>query len=95
MGVYYPCALVEWFTPVGNEPDDITGMWIVQPEIDDDGSRPSEVIHLDSVFRAAHLEPTYGDEFLPREFEMEDSLEAFQAYYVNKFIDYHGHQHLF
>ncbi|EED77280.1 predicted protein, partial [Postia placenta Mad-698-R] len=41
---------VEWFLPLGDEPDEDTGMWIVEPELDEDSRRPSEVIHLDSVF---------------------------------------------
>ncbi|KAF8220245.1 hypothetical protein L208DRAFT_1165072, partial [Tricholoma matsutake] len=31
-GVSYPCALVEWFRKVGDEPDGQTGMWIIEPE---------------------------------------------------------------
>lgn len=84
LGVYYPCALVEWFTPVGDEPDDVTGMWMVQPEIIDDGTRPSEVIHVDTIFRAAHLEPVYDEKFVPRELTPDVSLDAFAAYYINK-----------
>ena len=95
LGVYYPCALVEWFTPVGDEPDDLTGMWVVEPEIDEDGTRPCEVIHLDTVFRAAHLEPVHNEKFTPRDLKPEDSLDAFVAYYINKWVDYHAHQHLF
>ncbi|TFY56705.1 hypothetical protein EVJ58_g7473 [Rhodofomes roseus] len=95
MGVYYPCALVEWFIPVGDEADDVTGMWIVEPEIDEDGRRPCEIIHLDTVLRAAHLPPVYGDQFIPRDLTAEYTLDAFRAYYINKFVDYHGHQHLF
>lgn len=45
MDMFYPCALVEWFTPVGDEPDDVTGMWVVEPEIDADGQWPYEIIH--------------------------------------------------
>lgn len=84
LGVYYPCALVEWFTPVGDEPDDVTGMWMVQPEIIDDGTRPSKVIHVDTIFRAAHLEPVYDEKFVPRELTPDVSLDAFAAYYINK-----------
>lgn len=36
-GVTYPCALVEWFVRVSDEPDEDTGMWMVQPEFDEFG----------------------------------------------------------
>ena len=26
------CVLVNWFVPVEDEPDDVTGMWVVHPE---------------------------------------------------------------
>ncbi|KAH9927359.1 uncharacterized protein B0H18DRAFT_1118615 [Fomitopsis serialis] len=94
-GILYPCALVEWFVPVGNEPDEETGMWIVEPELDADAQRPYEVIHLDTIFRAAHLLPVYGRDPLPAGFRVQDSLDAFRAYLVNKFVDYHGHEHAF
>ncbi|OSX55713.1 hypothetical protein POSPLADRAFT_1117085, partial [Postia placenta MAD-698-R-SB12] len=42
--VKYPCALVEWFSPVSQEPDDDTGMWIVEPDFDEDGRRSVSVI---------------------------------------------------
>ena len=33
-GTTYPCALVRWFVPVGEEPCPDTGMWIVEPDLD-------------------------------------------------------------
>ncbi len=38
--VRYDCALVSWFKRVEEEPDELTGMWIVEPELYDDGSPP-------------------------------------------------------
>jgi hypothetical protein len=35
----YPCALVHWLVPVGDELDDETGMWVVRPEFE--GNRQS------------------------------------------------------
>jgi hypothetical protein len=29
MGVFYLCALVQWFTYVADEPDEVMGMWVV------------------------------------------------------------------
>lgn len=42
MALNTPCALVRWFSHVGDSPDDRTGMWVVRP--DDDASPPS-IIH--------------------------------------------------
>ncbi|KIJ62999.1 hypothetical protein HYDPIDRAFT_93454 [Hydnomerulius pinastri MD-312] len=90
-GRNYSCALVEWFLPVADEPDDETGMWIVRPELDHDGEWVQSVISLDSIVRGAHLMPVFGEDQLPRGFHFSDSLDAFNAYYINKFIDHHAH----
>jgi len=47
--VYYPCALVQWFTPIGDEPCKNTGMWKVEPECDEHGDCLVGVIHLDRI----------------------------------------------
>ena len=88
----YPCALVQWFVIVGDGPCGETGMWIVKPEMQDDGARVTSIIHVKSILRGAHLIGVYGEQFLPRDFSHSDSLIAFQAYYVNKFIDYHANE---
>ncbi|OJA13053.1 hypothetical protein AZE42_13586 [Rhizopogon vesiculosus] len=48
-GQFYPCALVHWFSRTDNRPDDDTGMWIVRPEFNTDGSHKAAVIHLDTI----------------------------------------------
>ena len=35
--IRYPCAFVQWFTPVGDEPCRDTGMWMVKPDFDHGG----------------------------------------------------------
>ena len=35
--VKYPCALVHWYMIGGDSPDDNTGMWVVEPDILDNG----------------------------------------------------------
>jgi hypothetical protein len=62
--VTYPCALVHWFMFVEEEHDEDPGMWMVQPETDN-GLPVLSVIHLDCIFRAAHLLPVYGDNPIP------------------------------
>ncbi|KAI9432026.1 hypothetical protein H4582DRAFT_1821713 [Lactarius indigo] len=88
-GVYYPCALVEWFTKVGN--DRVTGLWVVRPDITR-GKRDRTVVHLDSLLRAAHLIPVYGNREIPKDFHYTYSLDSFKAYYVNKYIDHHANE---
>ena len=36
-GQLYPCAMVQWYSPCGDEPDKDTGMWIVEPDVYEDG----------------------------------------------------------
>ena len=54
-GEDYSCALVDWFIPVDDEPDEVTGMWIVAPEMDNNGHCVQSVVSLDSMVRGAHL----------------------------------------
>jgi hypothetical protein len=51
-GDKYPCALVHWFSRVGDSPDEHTGKWVYQQ---DDDERPPSIIHLDSIVRPARL----------------------------------------
>lgn len=88
----YPCALVQWFVPVGDKPCDETGLWIVEPDTDEDGEIVKSVIHLDSVVRGALLIPVYGVDFLPRHINYSNSLGSFHTYYVNKYADHHANE---
>lgn len=86
----YPCALIHWFSRVGDSADEDTGMWVVKPDLDVDGLPRASVIHLDTILRAAHLIGVYGKHFLPEKLSFTQSLDIFRAYYVNKFIDHHA-----
>ena len=89
----YPCTLIQWFVTIGDVPCGDTRMWIVRPEMEDDGStQVKSIIHVNSILRGAHLIGIYGGVFLPNDFSYIDSLAAFQAYYVNKFINYHANE---
>lgn len=85
-GEIYPCAVIRWFDKVGNAADEDMGMWIVRPG----GSDEHAIIHVDAIYRAAHLIPVYGTEFLPPGLKYYDSYDAFRAYYVNKYADHHA-----
>jgi hypothetical protein len=91
---YYPCALVEWFSTIGRSPDLTTGMWRVKPDVRQH-ERLMSVIHLDAFLRGVHLLPIYGSNFLPINFDYTQTLDAFQAYYVNHFADHHAHEIIF
>ncbi|KAI6031144.1 hypothetical protein PISMIDRAFT_88613 [Pisolithus microcarpus 441] len=88
--IKYPCALIQWFSNVSDGPDKDTGMWVVQPDYDADGQRELEVVHVHSILRGAHLIPVYGCTHLPADVQYTNSLDVFQAYYVNKYIDHHA-----
>ena len=42
----YPCALIHWFSKIGEEPDVNTGMWQVKPDFDAEGEALYAVIHI-------------------------------------------------
>ena len=88
-----PCALITWFMhpKSGPERDILTGMWKLHPEQDVDGRHLIQVIHLDAILWGAHLLPCYGEGFLPVGLSNNDALDAWDAYLVNQFIDYHAH----
>ncbi|KAK7054546.1 hypothetical protein VNI00_003744 [Paramarasmius palmivorus] len=88
----FPCALVNWFSKVGDAPDPVTGMWVVTPDEEDDGERRQEIISLDSILRGAHLIGMAGKEWLPNDFTFAESLDDFTAFYVNKYADHHAHE---
>ena len=91
-GVKYPCALVDWFSHVGYSADPGTGMWVVEPDITVDGAPLTSVIHLDTIIRAAHLLPVFKNEpgLVSRDLSFSDTLDKFQTFYVNKYIDHHA-----
>ena len=88
-----PCALVNWFIPDGDGPDEATGMWVVKPEYEG-RAQTVEVIHLDMIARGAHLLPVYGSGFLPEDFHYSVSLDVFKSFSINHHIDYHAHEFL-
>lgn len=87
----YPSALVQWFSFIGDEPDDETGLRMVEADFHEDGRPYLSIIHLDSVFRAAHLIPAYRTpDFIKRSLTMHDALDEFDVFYVNRFADHHS-----
>ncbi|KAG1749257.1 hypothetical protein EDB19DRAFT_1629826 [Suillus lakei] len=89
-GISYPCAVVRWFDKADNGPDEDTGMWIVKPSYDNGDSPLIGIIHVDSIYQAAHLIPLYGTHAIPQDLKHYDSYDAFCTFYVNKFADHHA-----
>ena len=90
-----PCIFVDHFRHIGNQPDPVTGMWVVAPHIRapaDGGGCIQTVEHLDSIVRAVHLIPRFGEGFLPDNWPRSLTLDAFSQYYVNKYADHHLHE---
>lgn len=79
----YPCALVRWFSPLGDSPCSETRMWQVKPDFDEQGNHLVSVIHLIPIFVSTPID---------HDMQFTDSLAAFASYYVNKFSDYHAHE---
>ncbi|KAI0040568.1 hypothetical protein FA95DRAFT_1611699 [Auriscalpium vulgare] len=90
--VQYPCAVINWFLPADAAPDPIFGLWKVVPEKGADGRRTIAIVHIDCIVRACHLMPVYGESRVPHTFRFTDTLTAFRAFYVNRYIDYHAHE---
>lgn len=91
-GVRYPCALIQWLVPIGDTPDDVTGLWVVRRKLDTLRRPHLSVVHLDCIPRAAHLLPNYGSSFILESLQFHQSLDAFQSYYVNTYADHHMHE---
>ena len=87
----FSCALINWFVH-DDEPDRDTGMWTMQMEHDRHGQPTIEIIDVDSIARGAHLLPIYGSSRVPDDFSHQDTLDSFNSFFVNHFIDHHTHE---
>ena len=90
----HQCALVHWFSTLGNQPDPDNGMWVVVPKAAGQ-SRSVSVVHIDSIVRAAHLLPIFDKEPIPHTLNYTKTLDLFQGFYVNSYIDYHAYETVF
>ncbi|KAI9435153.1 hypothetical protein H4582DRAFT_1817832 [Lactarius indigo] len=87
----FSCALINWFVHT-DERDPDTGMWVVKQELDRHGQPTLEVIHVDSIARAAHLLPVYGDSRVPENFHYYHALDTYHSFFVNHYVDHHAHE---
>ncbi len=88
----YECALIHWFNDVGLEPDELTGMWVVEPDMNADGTPHLSIVHIDTILRAAHLIPVYTNELIHKNHKYEATLDSFERFFVNKYADHHAHE---
>ncbi|KAG2142346.1 hypothetical protein DEU56DRAFT_939653 [Suillus clintonianus] len=89
-GTTYPCAVLRWFDIIGDSPDEDTGMWMVRPACGANNAAIYNIIHVDTIYRAAHLIPVYGRRFLHRDITLHNSYDKFRTFYVNKYADHHS-----
>ena len=86
----YLCALVHWISHTTDTLSDITGMHVIEPDCLPDGQPVTAVVHLNTVFRAAHLLPIFSDHpALSKHQHHEETLDLFLEFYVNRYIDCH------
>ncbi|KAG0699683.1 hypothetical protein DFH29DRAFT_1014016 [Suillus ampliporus] len=81
--------VVRWFNRVSDTPDDETGLWMVEPSSIENRTHFA-VIHVESIFRSAHLIPVYGTEPLPSVIKFHHTLDIFTLFYVNKYANHHA-----
>ena len=83
-GVKYPCALVHWFPRMTDMLSDVTGMYTIEPDYLPNCKPMTAVVHLDTVFRAAHLLPIFSNHpTLSKHQHHEQMLDLFSEFYVN------------
>ena len=81
---------------MSDEPDDKTGFWMVEPELYQNGQPHLAIIHLNTIYRAAHLIPAYHtSDFIKQSLTMHDTLDEFKVFYVNHFVDHHAFEIVF
>ena len=86
----HSCALIHWFDRVTDEPDELTGMWMVTPSFTEDGGKHMAVIPVESIVRNIHLLPIFGAEYVPDHTTYNNSLDLYRGFYVNHFSDHHA-----
>ncbi|KAI6006921.1 hypothetical protein EDD15DRAFT_2153545 [Pisolithus albus] len=88
-GQTFQCTLIRWFDRIADEPDELTGMWMVAPSFLEDGSPHHAVIHIDSIVPSAHLLPIFGRGYILPYVNCHNLLEVFRGFYINRFADHH------
>ncbi|KAL4080764.1 hypothetical protein J3A83DRAFT_4355731 [Scleroderma citrinum] len=86
----HQCAIVHWFDHLGDGPDKATGMWIVHSDYQAHNICNVAVIHIDTIYHAAHLIPVYTTHNIDSQaIEHHNYYDMFHSFYVNKYADHH------
>jgi hypothetical protein len=94
-GTTYECALIHEYCKSFTDLDPDNSLWIFEPDHSADGSRIVSVVHANSIICAAHLLPIFkNDAPIPRQINFTHTLNAFNTFYLNKYIDYHAFETL-
>jgi hypothetical protein len=90
-GTSHSCALIHWFMKLEDEPSELNGMWVVEHMRYPDGTPVPSIIGINTLVRSAHLLPLFDDdEFVSKDLECDDTLDHFNMFYVNRYIDHHS-----
>ncbi|KAH9014314.1 hypothetical protein EDB84DRAFT_1277736, partial [Lactarius hengduanensis] len=95
-GETFPTVLIWWYTlsDDSGHRDEATGMWLVEREYNWDQKLHLAVIHINTIFRAVHLLPYFGQEHTqtkPNQTNTNtDTLDSYANFYVNKYADHHS-----
>ena len=76
-GTEYRCVSEDWFSCVGDSPDEDTGMWVIEWDCDANGHQVSQVIDIDTIIWCAHLIGVYGPDPVNTKLMFSNSLLHF------------------
>jgi len=90
------CAFVTWFIPhMTEQPESDTGMWTVHLEQSRQTRQPVyQVIDTDTIAQGAHLLPVFSSDRVLEGFDHHNSLDSFNSFFINHYIDHHVHEFL-
>ena len=72
--------MVQWYSHCGDEPNKDTGMWIVEPDVYEDGKLITDIVHLDTIVCTSHLIAMYGNKPILKGIPFCYALELFHSY---------------
>ncbi|KAG1764945.1 hypothetical protein EDD22DRAFT_978916 [Suillus occidentalis] len=64
-GTVYLCAVVCWFDIIRDLSDPEMEIWVFRPAYNTNCAPTHTIIHVDTIYHAAHLIPIYSNQFLP------------------------------
>lgn len=65
---------------------------MVEPDFDSTRHCASSIVHLDTILCSVHLMGVAGGSLIPCHLKFYNSLDTFQAFYINKNIDYYSYK---